>query len=391
MALAFLTLAVLFLAFANGANDNFKGVATLYGSGRVGYKVALSWATLTTLAGSAAALYLGSHLLATFSGKGIVPDAHVGTPPMLLAVAVGAAGTVLLATWRGLPISTTHALVGGLCGAGLVTAGSAVQLSGLLGVLVAPLLLSPLAATVLTFFLYRFLRRWRLRCGIDKESCVCVAVGSEAPWVALEPARVEPARVESARVESARTVHAIDATATATVTPRVVMHQASCRARLTGRLVGLEAQTVLDALHFLSAGAVGFARGLNDTPKIVALLAGGAALGIANTSLLVAVAMAAGGLLAARRVAETMSRKITTMNDGQGFAGNLVTALLVLVASRFGLPVSTTHVSVGSLFGIGAATGGGRRRVIGGVLAAWVITLPVAAALAALTAALTAH
>jgi len=378
MALAFLTVAVLFLAFANGANDNFKGVATLHGSGRVGYRVALWWATVTTLAGSMAALLLGSHLLATFSGQGILPDADVGTPAILLAVAVGAAGTVLLATWRGLPISTTHALVGGLCGAGLVMAGSAVQLGGLLGLLVAPLVLSPLAATVLTFFLYRFCRRGRQRLGVTKESCLCVNLGSTTTATALE----------TVRVDDAPTLHAMDATATATTTvaPRVVVHRAGCRARLTGRVVGVDAQTLLDGLHFLSAGAVGFARGLNDTPKIVALLAGGAALGIANTSLLVAVAMAVGGLLAARRVAKTMSHEITAMNDGQGFAGNLVTAVLVLVASRFGLPVSTTHVSVGSLFGIGAATGAGRKRAIAGILAAWLITLPVAAGLAAVTA-----
>lgn len=378
MALAFLTVAVLFLAFANGANDNFKGVATLYGSGRVGYRVALLWATVTTLAGSAAALLLGSHLLATFSGQGILPDADVGTPAILLSVAVGAAGTVLLATWRGLPVSTTHALVGGLCGAGLVTAGSAVQMGGLLGLLVAPLLLSPLVATVLTFFLYRFCRRWRLRLGIHKESCLCVRLGSRSPATALG----------STGVEAASTLNAMDATAAATakVAPRVVVHRAGCRARLDGRVVGVNAQTLLDGLHFSSAGAVGFARGLNDTPKIVALLAGGAALGIANTSLLVAVAMAVGGLLAARRVAETMSHEITVMNDGQGFAGNLVSAVLVLVASRFGLPVSTTHVSVGSLFGIGAATGAGRSRAIASILAAWLITLPVAAALAAVTA-----
>ena len=152
-----------------------------------------------------------------------------------------------------------------------------------------------------------------------------------------------------------------------------------------------DAQTALDGLHFLSAGAVGFARGLNDTPKIVALLAGGAAVGIDNAGFLVAIAMAVGGLLAARRVAETLSRKVTAMNDGQGFSGNLVTALLVLAASRFGLPVSTTHVSVGALFGIGAATGAGHKRAIAGILAAWLVTLPVAAVLAACTALLCAR
>ena len=76
------------------------------------------------------------------------------------------------------------------------------------------------------------------------------------------------------------------------------------------------------------------------------------------------------------------------MNDGQGLAGNAVTALLVLVASNLGMPVSTTHVSVGALFGIGAATGSGRRRMILTILGSWLITLPVSMVLAAGTMAL---
>src|SRR5205823_3252588 len=96
----------------------------------------------------------------------------------------------------------------------------------------------------------------------------------------------------------------------------------------------------------------------------------------------VVVAMAAGGLLGARRVADTMSRKITRMSPGQGFTANLITAFLVTVASRFGLPVSTTHVSVGSLFGIGLVNGTAQRKTILAILLAWVTTLPLAAFLA---------
>ena len=107
---------VLVLAFANGANDNFKGVATLHGSGRVSFGTAIGWATLTTFAGSAVALLLGSHLVRTFQGHGLVPDELVGEPTFVMAVAVGAASTVLLATRLGFPISTTHSLVGGLVG-----------------------------------------------------------------------------------------------------------------------------------------------------------------------------------------------------------------------------------------------------------------------------------
>jgi inorganic phosphate transporter, PiT family len=93
--------------------------------------------------------------------------------------------------------------------------------------------------------------------------------------------------------------------------------------------------------------------------------------------------MAAGGVLSARHVAETMSQKVTRMNAGQGFTANLVTSLLVLLATRFAMPISTTHVSVGSLFGIGTVTGTARLNVVLTIVFAWVTTLPLAAGLAA--------
>lgn len=152
-----------------------------------------------------------------------------------------------------------------------------------------------------------------------------------------------------------------------------------------GTVAGVGAQRALDACHLMTAGAVSFARGVNDTPKIAALLLlVGPLGGAAGPSLsVVGLAMAAGGLLAARRVATTMSHGITSMNDGQAFTANLTTALLVLLASRFGLPVSTTHVSVGALFGIGAVTGTARWRTIAAIVLSWLVVLPLAAALAA--------
>ena len=84
-----------------------------------------------------------------------------------------------------------------------------------------------------------------------------------------------------------------------------------------------------------------------------------------------------------RRVAKTMSEKITAMDGEQGFVGSLVTAILVILASWKQLPVSTTHVSVGSLFGIAAVSGTARWKTILLILTAWITTLPLAAALAA--------
>ena len=88
---------------------------------------------------------------------------------------------------------------------------------------------------------------------------------------------------------------------------------------------------------------------------------------------------AAGAKERADKVAETMSKKITTMNHGQGLIANLTTAILVVLASLFGLPVSTTHVSVGSLFGIGLTTGKANVSMISAIVLSWVATLPCAA------------
>jgi len=144
-------------------------------------------------------------------------------------------------------------------------------------------------------------------------------------------------------------------------------------------MLGIGTQKLLDFFHFISAGSVGFARGLNDTPKIVALILIIKAIGIRWGMIAIALGMAGGGLISARKVAITMSKKITPLNHGQGLTANLVTAGLVIFASRWGLPVSTTHVSVGSLFGIGLVTRQANPRVVSGILLSWILTLPIAA------------
>ncbi|MCX6982922.1 MAG: inorganic phosphate transporter [Verrucomicrobia bacterium] len=308
--LILLFIAACCLAFTNGANDNFKGVASLYGSGTTAFRTALAWGTATTLAGSVTAIFLAGGLMKKFSGKGLVPDPLVQSPAFLLAVALGAALTVLLATRLGFPISTTHALTGALVGAGLAGGDHTVCFAALGKGFVQPLLLSPLIA---------------------------IAAGALVHF-ALKAAHGEPDHR----------------------TP------------------------TLDALHFLSGGAVGFARGLNDTPKIAALLLVAKALDIRWGLVAIAITMAIGGLLNARRVAETMAKKITGMNPGQGFAANIATAALVTTANWNGLPVSTTHVSVGALVGIGIATRKAHWKAVGGIALSWLITLPCAAALAAL-------
>jgi PiT family inorganic phosphate transporter len=157
----------------------------------------------------------------------------------------------------------------------------------------------------------------------------------------------------------------------------------NCVEMYKGHFLGVNCQKLLDYFHFCSAGVVSFARGLNDTPKIVALLLLIKGLSIHWGMAAVAVGMATGGLLSARKVAETMSNKITKLNHGQGFTANLVTGFLVIFASRFGVPVSTTHVSVGSIFGIGLASKRLNTGIMQGIILSWLVTLPIAAVFSA--------
>lgn len=124
MLVTLLVLMTLFVAYSNGANDNFKGVATLYGSNTTDFKTALWIGTVVTLAGCVSSVFLADALVQSFSGKGLVPNVVAESPNFLVAVAAGAASTVMLATVLGFPISTTHALTGALVGAGFVAAGS---------------------------------------------------------------------------------------------------------------------------------------------------------------------------------------------------------------------------------------------------------------------------
>ena len=361
--LTVLFLATLFLAYSNGANDNFKGVATLFGSGTTNYKAAVTWATISTFAGSITSLFLAKTLLKNFSGRGLVPNELAATPQFVLAVGLAAGLTVMLATVTGFPISTTHGLVGALVGAGLTAVGTSVNFATLGTLFFLPLLASPLVAVGLGVVSYVFARGLRVRVGVEKEWCVCV--GETTHLVPIPQPR------------------GLLALAPVTLPELSVGPVEQCRQQYKGKLLGGNVQRGLDFIHFLSAGSVGFARGLNDTPKIVALLLVMKAIDIKFGMLLVAIAMAVGGLLNARKVAITMSKKITPLNPGQGFTANLVTSFLVIMASRFGLPVSTTHVSVGSLFGIGLITREANRRVVSGILLSWVLTLPIAAFLSA--------
>jgi len=354
--LLFLALAA--LAYANGANDVSKGVATLVGSGTSRYRQALVWGTAWTAAGSLAAGIFSRALIDTFS-KGIIGPHHQMSGTFLLAALIGAIIWVLLATWTGLPVSTTHAITGALCGAALAAFGwRGVLWTSLEHKVVFPLLFSPLVSLAGLWLLFPALRA---ALGPLDSKCACaearLPVRSALTGIAVGDAALPAVRV-------------------------VIDHVDNCRARTT-TIAGIE---IGDGLHWISSGLTSFARGLNDAPKIAALgVVPALTLGRDTTLLfiLVALAMVFGSLKTGRRVTETLAEKITPMSTVEGLSANLVTGFLVAFASHWGLPVSTTHVSAAAIMGIGLRRNERvvRWKTVWSMLQAWVITLPACAAL----------
>ncbi len=367
---ALVVLIPLLLAYANGANDVSKGIATLVGSGVTSYRRAILWGTAWTALGAAVASVTAGAMMATF-GSGLLAADVTPSFPAAIGALGGAALWVLIATRASLPVSTTHALVGSVIGAAITAYGaSGVAWPALSNKVVAPLVASPLAAFVLGRLATRTLSG-AFAANRGTADCVCLTAHVTPMMTRIGEGSAALAATPGFEVS----VSSGDA--------------AACRAmpaalRVTG-----------DQLHWLSSGAVSFARGLNDAPKIVALAM--ATAGLASSSwllstprlfVIVGAGIVLGSLVAGRRVTRVLAEDVTPMSHRDGLAANLVTATLVTTGAIYGLPMSTTHVSSGGIVGMGAERGSADWVKVREIGAAWVVTLPAAALLGALSCAL---
>jgi len=350
------------LAYANGSNDISKGVATLVGTSVTNYQRAILWGSAWTTGGSLVSAYFSQGLVVAFS-RGVIDAQFQISSLFLIAVLIGSIGWVLFATKTGLPVSTTHAIVGALCGTGAMAFGwQGILWASVSKTIFVPLLFSPLIALMALWILFPALRR------------------------ALTPLSRGCACAEARRLQLAAAVGIVGTPITAETIPPmrlVVDHLDHCQAS-AATVVGVRLD---DALHWFSSGLTSFARGLNDAPKIVAL---GTTLTLFLDQesswlfVVVALAMGLGSLLAGSRVTKTLAEKITMMSPVEGLSANLITSFMVAFASRWGIPVSTTHVSSGAIIGVGLRRPGHslQWKTVISMVQAWIITLPAAGLLA---------
>ncbi len=353
---------VLLLAWSNGANDISKGIATLVGNGSANARAAVLWGTFCTALGGLVALLWGAALIKTFSSAFLNVDFIVDLR-FIASTLVGAAGWVFVATRLGWPVSTTHALLGGVVGAVWAVAGFAgLEMDAVTRKALLPLLISPLIAIGLCaglLLLARYLARrvpgWTPGC--------C----DESEW------QQNPFVCENSDENN-------------------VIVKADTHRSLSWR------GKIWITLHWFSSGLTSFARGLNDVPKIAAFLILIASLspalsqqlgtGSSGPIILVTLVMAAGSLLGGFRVLNILAHRVVPLDASQGLTANVGTSMLVLLASPLGIPVSTTHVSTGSLLGVRWYDRVKPKQgdALKTILFAWLVTLPVAGGLAVLAA-----
>ncbi|MBR2686625.1 MAG: inorganic phosphate transporter [Aquamicrobium sp.] len=309
----------LFFDFLNGLHDAANSIATIVSTRVLRPQYAVLWAAFFNFI---AFTVFGLHVAETI-GKGIV-DADIVTPGVIFAALTGAIVWNIVTWLAGIPSSSSHALIGGLVGAGLAKTGlSAIVWSGLLKT-VAAIVLSPLTGFVLALVLVLIV------------SWVCV--------------RQTPFAVDS----SFRVLQ---------------FFSASLYSLGHG---GNDAQKTMGIIAVLL-----YSQGMLGDKFYVPFW----------VVITCQSALAFGTLFGGWRIVHTMGSKITRLNPMQGFCAETGGAITLFAATWLGVPVSTTHTITGAIIGVGAArrVSAVRWGIAGNIVIAWVVTLPATAAIAALT------
>jgi PiT family inorganic phosphate transporter len=304
--------------FLNGLHDAANSVATVVSTGVLRPQVAVAWAAFFNFV---AFLVFGLHVAQTI-GTGIV-DASVVDARVVFGALVGAIAWNVITWWRGLPSSSSHALIGGIAGAGIAKAGLATIVWSGLGKTALWIVLSPLLGFVLA-------------------QLIVVAV----QWLAH---RATPYAVDQRfRV--------------------LQLFSASLYSLGHG---GNDAQKTMGIIAVLlfSQGLLG---GSFHVPFWVVIAC--------------QTAMALGTLIGGWRIVHTMGSRITHLKPMQGFCAETGGAITLFLATGLGIPVSTTHTITGAIIGVGAARRASavRWQVAQRIVWAWIVTIPAAAAISAL-------
>jgi len=388
----------LYMAWGIGANDVANAMGTSVGSGSLTIRRAILVAGVLEFCG---AFLAGGHVTDTVR-KGILDSAEFADNPQLLMygmlAALTAAATLLLgANQLGLPVSTTHSIVGAIVGFGAVGLGLEAVSWGKVAQIVASWVTSPLIGGALAFVNFRVVQFTVLQRDDPLEAAkkagpffvfaVFFIIGLVTMFKGLKQVGLDLDFGQA--VLRAGVIAAVAAVVARRVLLRVKPGPILARG---DRFRDVE--RVFAILVVMTASSVAFAHGSNDVANAIGPLAAviqvAQGLDLASKAPVAPWMLMVGGIgiviglaTLGYRVIETIGKKITELTPSRAFAAELAAATTIVLASRLGIPVSTTHILVGSVLGVGLARGIGALdgRVVGKIVLSWAATLPVAALL----------
>lgn len=377
-----------YMSWNIGANDVANSMASAVGAKAITIRQAVFIAGILNVVG---ATFIGAHVTNTIR-KGIVSteilsDPHIAIIGALSAL-LAASLWVSFATWKSLPVSTTHSIVGAMIGFGIMTGGFSVIKWGKLGAVVLSWIISPLFSAVIAYFMLKIIIKVILSKGDPFE----YALNLSPIFIGLGFFIVILSFMFKTPLGKRLSVGAPAALLIAFI---LALMLGIVGMKLLRRFIKKSEGGVEDIFRRIQIGTscyVALAQGSNDVANAVGPLAliyflvktgsVGATVPVPYFLLLFGgIGIACGISMAGHRVMHTIGTKITTLSNTRGFSVDFAAATTVLVASKMGLPVSTTHAAVGGVIGVGLARGVDAINlgVVIKIMAYWVLTVPVAA------------
>jgi PiT family inorganic phosphate transporter len=392
----------LFMTWGIGANDVANAMGTSVGSGAITVKQAIVIAAIFEFAG---AFIAGGNVTSTIR-KGIIdPSSIVDNPEILvfgmLAALLAAAIWLMVASARGWPVSTTHSIVGAVIGFAVAGIGIDAVEWGKVSMIAASWVVSPLLGGIIAFLLMMSIRRLILntenpfqsarRWGPAYVFLVGFIISLVTLFKGLKHLNIELSVGMS--FVAALVFGLILAGIGWYLISKIKVDESADR-----DFHFASVEKVFTPMMIFTACAMAFAHGSNDVANGIGPLAAVVSIvqsggEVAQSSELPLWILVLGGVgivvglsTMGYRVMKTIGSGITQLTPSRGYCATLAAAATVVLASRTGLPVSTTHIAVGAVIGVGLARGIGAidLRVIGGIVVSWVVTLPVGAVLSAL-------
>ncbi|MCD6541947.1 MAG: inorganic phosphate transporter [Thermoplasmata archaeon] len=385
-----------YMAWNIGSNDVANSMATAVGAKAITFKQAVIIAGVLNFVG---AVFVGSHVTETIKGNIVNPEMIPSPTYMLLGFLsslLAASFFVMLSTWREMPVSTTHSVIGAMVGFGIIESGMTCINWSKLAEVAASWVLSPIIGAILAFLVFKGIVKLIFEREKPSEAAKVVGPGIIGLTIVLITSsllmKTNLGMMFGITVKKALLI-AVICGILGMLIAMVVLRKIEIKGKNEYDIV----ERIFRKLQIVTSCYVAFSHGANDVANAIGPVAGVfsiATTGVFNpkaevpTFLLAigGIGIAIGCVTWGHKVMKTLGYRITSLTNTRGFSVDFGAATTVLIASKLGLPISTSHTVVGAVIGVGLARGldAVDLGVVKKIIVTWLVTVPAAAGLSAI-------